>query len=163
VAYRNKAYVCVEYDSDKNYYNTLKMWKNNEKFDFTFYNAHELNNIMYFSNEETIKRKLRERMLNSKMLIVLIGERTKFHHKYVVWEIKLAQKLDIPIIALNINKVNGIDKNLCPTCLKGEKVVHIPFSKEALRHAMDVWPSYYHNIAKNDDKIDYFYEHLALK
>lgn len=80
MAYRNKVYVCVEYDSDKNYYNTLKMWDKNDKFDFNFFNAHELNIIMHFSGEDAIKRKLRERLNNTKLMVVLIGERTKNHH-----------------------------------------------------------------------------------
>jgi hypothetical protein len=158
MSYRNKVYVCVEYDSDNKYYNTLKMWDKNEKFDFNFHNAHELNTIMHFSGEETIKRRLRERLIKTKLLIVLIGERTKYHHKYVGWEIKQAQKLDIPIIVVNLNKKNRIDNDLCPASLQGKIVVHIPFNKNALLLAMEHWPDYYHNTAKLSDKTDYYWD-----
>jgi hypothetical protein len=158
MAYRNKVYVCVEYDSDNRYYNSLKMWDKNDKFDFKFYNAHDLNKIMHFSNEETIKRRLRERLLNTKLMIVLIGERTKYHHKYVGWEIKQAQKLDIPIVAVNINKRNRIDNDLCPASLKGQNTLHIPFKKEAFLLAMEYWYDFYHKTAKYSGGNDYYWE-----
>lgn len=158
MAYRNKVYVCVEYDSDNRYYNTLKMWDKNDKFDFKFFNAHDMNNIMKFSNEDSIKSKLRERLKNTKLMIVLIGERTKYHHKYVGWEIKQAQNLDIPIIAVNINKKNGIDNDLCPASLKMKNALHIPFKKEAIQLGMENWYDYYHKTAKFSGGDDYFYE-----
>lgn len=158
MSYRNKVYVCVEYDSDNRYYNTLKMWDKNDKFDFKFHNAHELNTIMKFSSEETIKRRLKERLLNTKIMIVLVGERTKYHHKYVSWEIKQAQKLDIPIIVVNLNKKNSIDNELCPSILKGANAVHIPFREAAFIHAMKYWHDYYHKTAKYSGGKDYHWD-----
>ncbi|MED4015770.1 TIR domain-containing protein [Sutcliffiella cohnii] len=145
MAYRNKTYVCFDADMDMKYYRTLQMWKQNSKIDFSFSNAHELNKLMPYSSEETIKRKLRERMLNTKLLIVLIGEKTRDLYKYVRWEIELALKLDIPIIAVNLNKKNRMDEDRCPPILRGRPVVHIPFTQRALIHAYSEWPIHYPN------------------
>lgn len=142
--YRNKIYICFDADEDMNYYNTLKMWAANKNIDFDFNNAHDLTRIFAF-NEENIKRHLRERIKNSKLMIVLIGEKTKNLYKYVRWEMELALNMDIPIIAVNINGKNGIDKELCPAILKDKLVVHVPFKKDAILNAMENWPSYYDN------------------
>jgi len=44
--------------------------EDNENHDFNFHNAHDLNTARDSSQEESIKRQLRERFANSKLLIV---------------------------------------------------------------------------------------------
>jgi len=41
--YRNKLYVAFDGDEDMHWYNTLKMWRDNENIDFGFYDAHDIN------------------------------------------------------------------------------------------------------------------------
>ncbi|PKR82403.1 TIR domain-containing protein [Heyndrickxia camelliae] len=139
MAYRNKTYICFDADIDMRYYNLLKAWKENENIDILFHNAHEINTIRPWSSEETIKRNLRERMKNTKLIIVLIGEKTKNLYKYVRWEIELALSMDIPIIAVNLNKVNGIDNLRCPPILRDKPVLHIPFKRKAVEHSLKYW------------------------
>ncbi len=158
MAYRNKVYVCFDADEDMNFYKPLKMWSANENIDFHINNAHDMTNIRIFT-EENIKRHLRERMKNSKLMLVLIGEKTKNLYKYVRWEMELALEMDIPIIGVNINKKNGIDNNLCPPILKGKPVVHIPYSKNAILYAMKNWPEYY-GTAKRKNQSDLYYKDL---
>ena len=98
MAYRNKTYVAFDGDKDMRYYNLMKAWKQNDNTNFNFYNAHDLNTARDSSQEESIKRQLRERMNNSKVFVLLIGESTKFLTKFVKWEIELAIKKEIPII-----------------------------------------------------------------
>ncbi|HFJ9457587.1 hypothetical protein B1R38_27025 [Bacillus cereus] len=157
MAYRNKTYICFDADIDMHYYNCLKMWNAHDKFEIAFYNAHEINNIWTQSKEETIKRRLRERMANTKLLVVLIGEKTKNLFKYVRWEIDLALKLDVPIIAINLNKVNGIDNDRCPAILRAKPVLHIPFKPKAIEHAFKNWVQYYLT-AKREGMINLYYE-----
>ena len=87
MAYRNKTYVAFDGDNDMKYYSTMQMWKQNDSSTFNFYDAHDLNNALDTSSEETIKRKLRERMSNSKVFVLLVGEKTRYLHKFVSWEI----------------------------------------------------------------------------
>ena len=70
MAYRNKTYICFDADNDIHYYNLMKAWKASKKIDFDFYNAHEINTIRDTNQEQTIKRKLRERLQNAKILMV---------------------------------------------------------------------------------------------
>jgi hypothetical protein len=66
----------------------MKGWKQNDNVDFDFYDAHEVNKLLDGSGEETVKRKLRQRLANTKQAIVLIGDSTKNLHRYVRWELE---------------------------------------------------------------------------
>jgi hypothetical protein len=131
------------------YYNILRAWKEHQHIDFTFANAHDLTNIRVFE-EENIKRHLRVRMNNTKQLIVLIGESTRHLYKFVRYEIELALEKDIPVIAVNLNKKNGMCSVCCPPILKNKSVVvHVPFVKECILHAMNYWIGDNYNKMKN--------------
>lgn len=156
MAYRNKTYIVFDADTDMRYYTMLKAWDGNEKFDFNFLNAHDINNLWGQSTEETIKRKLKERLNNTKVLAVLIGENTKNLHKYVRWEIEQAIKLDIPIIGINLNKKNRLDTGRCPAILRDHLAVHIPYGEKAVMHALKHWPDEYHR-RKNNSTGDRYY------
>jgi hypothetical protein len=121
----------------------MLMWKENDKIDFDFHNAHDLNNLREGSQEETIKRKLRERLNNTKQMIVLVGDLTRFQNKFVRWEMEVALSLDIPIIAVNLNKKRCMDEDLCPAIIRDKYVVHIPFAMKIIKHALDKFPEEY--------------------
>lgn len=150
MAYRNKTYVCFDADTDMHYYRLMHAWKENEKIDFDFYDAHEINNLMKISSEDTIKRKLRERLLNSKILVVLIGQKTKNLHTYVRWEMEQAIKLDLPIIAVNLNKMRQKDEKLCPPILRNELAVHISFEAKILEYALSNWINEHPSLRKSN-------------
>lgn len=139
MAYRNKTYVCFDADSDMRYYNLMKAWKENDNIAFDFYNAHDLNNLRNSSSEETIKRKLRKRLQNTKMFVVLVGERTRYLYKFVRWEIEYVIEKDIPIIAVNLNGEKKCDNNLCPPILRDELAIHIPFKQKIIDYALNYW------------------------
>src|SRR5699024_4649649 len=103
MAYRNKVYVAFDGDEDMAYYRMLTAWAGNPNDDFELNNAHDLNKSYDDSQEETIKRHLRERFNNSKLFILLVGEHTKNLRKFVRWEIETAIKMDIPITSVNID------------------------------------------------------------
>lgn len=165
MAYRNKTYVCFDADQDIKYYRMLLAWSENDKFDFEIYNAHEINNLRNNSSEETIKGKLLERLKNSKVMIVLVGENTKYLYKYVRWEIEKAIELGIPIIAVNIVKdENGkykrnVDNDNCPKILKETIALHIAFREKILSKAIQEWPSAY----KDPKYLYYYYEDYVYR
>lgn len=156
MAYRNKVYICFGGDEDMSYYRTLQMWDANKNMDFHFNNAHNLTNIRVFE-EPNIKRNLRERMKNSKIMIVLVGEKTRYLYKYVRWEMELALENDIPIIVANLNGKNGIDGNLCPPILRGKPVVHVPFKQKSIMFALENWQKHYQR-AKEKNQCDLYWE-----
>jgi hypothetical protein len=163
MSYRNKTYVCFDADNDMWAYAYMKGWKENDRIAFDFQNAHEINNLRDGSKEETIKRKLRERLQNTKVLVVLIGEHTKNLYRYVHWEIEYAVEKNIPIIAVNLNKMRKIDHNLCPPLLIGEFAIHIPYGQKIINYALNDWPGKYEYIRKNYNKDDYFYDDSVYK
>ena len=150
MAYRNKTYICFDADEDMNYYNLMKAWKENDKIAFNFHNAHEINNLRDRSGEEQVKKKLRERLTNTKVLIVLIGSKTKNLFKYVRWEIEWAIENDVPIIAVNLNNTKILDVNLCPPILKDKLALHISFNQKIMNLALNSWPNNFkkHKILK---------------
>lgn len=158
MAYKNKTYVCFDADTDMKWYQLMKAWKENENIAFDFQNAHEINNLRDGSSEETIKRKLRERLENTMVLVVLIGENTKNLYKYVRWEIEYAVEKNIPIIAVNLNGSKSIDYNLCPPILKAELAIHIPFGQKIMNHALNNWPSSHNGYKAKGETGPYSYK-----
>lgn len=157
MAYKNKTYVCFDADEDIKYYNLMKAWKENDNIAFDFHNAHEINNLRDGSSEEQIKKKLRERLANSKVLIVLIGEKTKNLFKYVRWEIEWAIENNIPIIAVNLNKERSIDNTLCPPILKNQLAMHLSFEQKIINYALNNWPNQHLEENKSGKTGDFYY------
>lgn len=158
MAYRNKTYVCFDADNDISYYRLMTAWKENDRIAFDFHNAHEINNLRDDSSEETIKRKLRERLENTKVIVVLIGEHTRNLYKYVRWEIEYALEKNIPIIGVNLNKKKCIDYDLCPPLLKAELAIHIPFGQKIVNYALNRWSGSHQNHLQAGDTGPYSYK-----
>ena len=146
--YRNKTYVCFDADNDIHYYRLMLAWKQNDKTNFQFYNAHDLNRLLPTSTEETIKRKLRERLRNTKVFIVLVGKSTQYLYKFVRWEMEQALRLNIPIIAVNLNRKRQKDESRCPPIIRDELVVHVSFNARIVQHALENWETEYHNLKR---------------
>jgi hypothetical protein len=143
MAYRNKTYVIFDGDNDRWAYAFMKGWKSNENVDFNFHDAHDLNVITELAAEETVKKKLRQRFSSAKQALVLIGEHTKNLHRFVRWEMEIAQKLDLPIIAVNLNGKRTRDPDLCPSILCDRYVVHVSFNAKIIQYALDNFPIEY--------------------
>lgn len=167
MAYRDQVYVCFDGDEDITYYNTMKMWVGNKKINFSFNNAHDLNKLRDGSSEETIKRKLRERMNNAGLLVVLVGEKTRYLYKYVRWEIEIALKDGIPIIVANLNEKRRFDDHRCPAILDGELALHVSFRSKIIQRAFEIWPNEHYKLKAQGKTGDYYfkdevYEELGL-
>ncbi|MDO8524696.1 MAG: TIR domain-containing protein [bacterium] len=161
MSYQNKTYVAFDGDNDMQYYRIMTAWKENDKIDFDFHNAHDLNSARDTSTEESIKAQLRERMANSKQMILLVGKNTKYLRRFVPWEIELARKKDIPIIIVNLNGKRYYDENLCPSTAKGwVYTMNVPFKMKIIKYALDSFPDrYYANKGKEEYKDHrYFYK-----
>ena len=157
MAYRNKTYVAFDGDSDIRYYNLMKAWKQSDKSDFNFYDAHDLNTAWDTSTEETIKRRLRERMAHSKVFVLLVGESTKYLYKFVRWEIDMAiNHYELPIIVVNLNGLRKCDNDRCPPIARDTLSIHIPFGSKIMQYALENWPAW-HSQYKNEGKTDNYY------
>jgi hypothetical protein len=139
MTYKNKTYICFDGDSDIHYYYLMKAWKSSDSNSFNFYDAHDINTARDSSSEETIKRRLRERLSSTKLMTVLIGENTKNLYRFVRWEMEQALSLGIPIIGINLNGHTDLDAQRCPSIIKNELVLHVPFKQKAVEWAIDNW------------------------
>lgn len=139
MAYRNKTYVCFDGDNDMRYYRLMTAWKANDDSSFNFHNAHDLNTARDSSEEESIKRQLRERFASSKLFVVLIGEKTRFLRKFVKWEMEVAVRLALPIVGVNLDGSRRVTDQ-CPATIRGELVIYIPYQSKIMEYAMDKWP-----------------------
>ena len=143
MSYRNKTYVIFDGDEDMWAYRYMRGWKANENIDFNFFDAHDLKQLTDRAGVDTVKRRLRERLGNTKQAIVLIGEKTKNLYRFVRWELETCINLDVPIIAVNLNGQRNQDENLCPPIIRDEYVVHISFKLKIIQYALDNFPEEY--------------------
>lgn len=139
MAYRNKTYIAFDGDTDMHYYRLMTAWSENERFSLNFSNAHDLNTARDSSQEESIKRQLRERFANSKLFMVIIGEKTRYLTKFVKWEIETAIRLDLPIVGINLNGSRQRD-DLCPPAMRDALAVYVPFQEKIVSYAAVNWP-----------------------
>ena len=156
--YSNKTYVAFDADNDIRYYRLMQAWKKNDNSSFNFYDAHDLNNLMPYSSEETIKNKLAERLRNTKVFVLLIGDSTKNLYKFVRWEIEQAIKRNIPIIAVNLNCKRSQDLDRCPAILKDELAIHVGFYQKIIEYAINNWESSDNSYRRSGKLGAYYYK-----
>lgn len=107
--------VCIsfDYDNDRQYKQTLRMWNNNSRFNFNFDDKtpNEINSYDY----GVIKRALSAKINKADYLLVLVGERTNTRHpnavqigekNWQIWEIKKAKELGKRIVAVKLKSTN---------------------------------------------------------
>ena len=156
--YTNKTYVAFDADNDIRYYRLMQAWKKSDNTSFNFYDAHDLNNLMSWASEQTIKDKLTERLKNTKVFVLLVGNNTKYLYKFVRWEIAQAIKRGIPIIVVNLNGKRSMDDNLCPLIVKEELAVHVSYNQKVIEYAMNNWISSHEQYKKDNKTGAYFYK-----
>ena len=157
MSYRNKTYICFDGDEDMHYYRLMTAWKAHDGNSFNFHNAHDLNTARDSSQEESIKRQLRERFANSKIIVVLIGEKTRFLRKFVQWEMETAIRLGLPIVGVNLNGSRHRD-DLCPPAIRDTLAVYITYNQKIMEHAMAHWPASHDNYKSQGKTGPYFYQ-----
>jgi len=158
MSYKNKTFVSFDGDTDMYYYRLMTAWKQSDNIPFNFYNAHEINYARDTSTEESIKAQLMDRLRNTKIFVLLVGENTRYLYKFVRWEIEQALSRDIPIIAVNLNGARAIDINRCPPLLKNELAVHISFNARIMQYALENWPDIHMNCRIQGKNAPHYYK-----
>lgn len=156
MAYRNGTYVAfhangtdVPVDSDIKYYNLMKAWTAKSDDDFTMINSHDkASSVRDSSKKSTLMASLQERLRNSKNMVLIIGETTRFDTDWVPFEITSAvDTYEIPIIAAYTGYKSIMApaelRSLWPKALvdridnQAARVIHVPFKKEPIKAAID--------------------------
>lgn len=157
MAYRNKTYVCFDGDTDIHYYRLMQAWHQSDRTRFAFFNAHDINSARDSSQEYSIKRQLRERLLNSKVLVVLIGARTRYLTKFVKWEMEQAIGLGLPIIGVNLNGMRQQDVSRCPPTIRDELAMYVSFNSAIVQYALERWPDQHRREKSTGGRGPFFY------
>lgn len=158
MAYRNKVFVSFDGDNDIHYYRLMKAWKQNDRTPFNFYDAHDVSSARDTSTEETIKRSLRKRLLETKVFVLLVGEKTQYLYKFVRWEIEQAKSLGLPIIVVNLNGRRSMDSLRCPASIRDALAMHVSFKAGILQHALEHWPDQYAQLKRQGESGPYYYK-----
>ena len=156
MAYRNGTYVAfhangtdVPTDSDIKYYNLMKAWTEKTDDDFTIINSHDkASAVRDSSKKETLRASLQLRLRNSKNMVLIIGQTTKYDTDWVPFEIEQAvDQYKLPIMAAYTGYACVLAPDqlstLWPSALatrinnKIARVLHIPFKKEPLKAAIE--------------------------
>lgn len=155
MAYRNGTYIAFHAEgktdqsaSDIRYYRMLKAWHEHDDIDFKFVNSHEkVSAVRDTSTKQTIMRSLRERLKNSKNMILIIGNTTKDDVDFVPYEIEYAIDVcKIPIIAVYTQYISILNpashRREWPEALEERiddgtaRVIHISFKRRLIDAAM---------------------------
>lgn len=155
MAYRNGIYVAFDglgttcpIEGDIKYFNLLKGWCANKKDDFLFSDSHQkTGQVKDSSSKERLRKVLRTRLLNSKTLVLILTDKTRYDREMLNYEIDIAVNLKIPIIvcyagiSYPIYKPNALSsywpKSLKSSIENDEALcIHIPFRKMPIKDAI---------------------------
>ncbi|MDE1943749.1 MAG: TIR domain-containing protein [Betaproteobacteria bacterium] len=151
MVYRTKTYIAFDGDSDLMSYRTIQGWHANDSISFTLNNAHDVNMARDDSLPQSIINQLKDRLDASKILILLVGDKTKNNRKGILkYELQYALRNKLPIVLVFI----GFDATIqntadlwnrylrpkIPTVLFDEPEIYAlvsPFTKNAVDHAIN--------------------------
>lgn len=157
MAYRNGTYVAFDGNGqtdptkgDLRYLGILRAWKESDNIDFNFTDSHKKTyQVRDTSSEETLKRRLEERMSDSKNMLVIISDDTNFSRGLLNWEIETAQcKYNLPVIVTYTGEqfLSRLTKELIEKLPRkiwydvnfgGNCYAHIPFTKDRIKRAIE--------------------------
>lgn len=146
MSYRNKTFVSFA-SEDIHFYRLMTAWKENKKFDFDFFDAHDLNTARDTSSPMTINLRLRQRLQNTKQVVMLIGDVTRRKAArpgtFIGYEARTIKSLGIPIIFANLNKARVVERDRIPDVLLDVFTVSVSFNPSIIQYALDEFPSEY--------------------
>lgn len=159
MAYRNGVYVAFDgqgttnpTQSDIKYYNLLKSWASEETFGYI--DSHlKTRSVRDSSQAETLKRVLRERLSNSKVMLLILSDDTNYDRGFLNYEIEQAlDRYDLPLIIAYPGTNSPIENQWAkleqrwPKALKTRlansnsdnslSVLHVTFKKENIISAL---------------------------
>lgn len=159
MAYRNKTYVAFA-SEDIRSYRLMEAWRENQHIDFNFHDAHDLYLALDTSQPETIRRRLRERLSNTKQLVVLVSDitRTKAGRpsSFLYYEVETIKRLKLPVVFANLNGSTEVQASKLPATLAGDYyTVSVSFRPAILKYALD---NYAENFASSAKAGPHFYK-----
>lgn len=122
--------------TDINYYYLMCAWKKNEHIDFDFTDC-QLKDEVDSDNEVYIKRKCRERISLAGTFALLIGDDTRYKHKYVAWEAEVAIEQGCRLIGINLNGSRRVDETRTPSVFKNAGALFVAYKPGIIKVALE--------------------------
>ena len=126
-------FVSYDYDNDRRYKNTLKMWAANSQFDFEFFDQSVDVSVNSFE-AAPIRRAISRRINGSDILLCLVGQYT-YLSSWVAWEIEKATELQKKIVAVKISSSYTTPAGLYNVGAKWAMSFNFPAIKKAVNEA----------------------------
>jgi len=146
MAYRNKTFVSFA-SEDIRSYRLMCAWRANRKIDFNFLDAHDLNTALDTSHPETIRRRLRERLANTKQVVLLVGDQTRAiaarPSKFLYYEVEVIKRLGLPVVFANLNGSRRVQQSRLPRVLTDQYTISVSFQPAIIRCALDDFVDHY--------------------
>lgn len=146
MAYRNKTFVSFA-SEDLGHYNLMRAWRSNENIDFDFHDAHDLNTALDTSQPDTIRRRLRERLANTKQVVLLVGDDTRAvaarQSRFLFYEVEVIKRLELPVVFANLNRSRDAEDARLPRELLTEYTLSVSFQPTIIKKALDDWVERY--------------------
>lgn len=159
MAYRNKTFVSFD-SADIRAYRLMRAWKANEHIAFDFHDAHDLNTARDTSRPETIRQRLRERLANTKQVVLLVGDGTRALARtpssFLSYEVGVIRSLDLPVVFANLNGSRRVQIAKLPAVLADAYTVSVSFQPTIIRFALDDYVDGF-RIAKQTKKGPHIY------
>jgi MTH538 TIR-like domain (DUF1863) len=146
MAYRNKTFVSFASD-DIHSYRLMQAWRSNQSIDFNFHDAPDLNIARDSSTPQTVRRRLRERLANTKQVVLLVGDTTRLvasrPYRFLYYEVEVIKSLDLPVVFANLNRSRRVQTSRLPVVLSEQYSMSVPFRPALIRYALDDFASSY--------------------
>ena len=127
----------------------MEAWRENEHIDFDFHDAHDLAVALDTSQPETIRRRLRERLNNTKQVVLLGSAVCKSKaartSSFIHYEVETIIKLDLPVVVTNLDGDREVDRNFIPQAFLDADYYaeSVSFQPAIIRYALDNYAEEY--------------------
>lgn len=146
MAYRNKTFVSFA-SEHITWYRLMQAWKANQNIDFNFHDAHDLNVALDTSQSDTIRRRLRERLANTKQVVLLVGDQTRAvaarSSRFLYYEVEVIRRLGLPVVFANLNGSRVVEQTRLPQVLLDVYTISVSFQPAIIKYALDEYVNGY--------------------
>jgi hypothetical protein len=163
LAYRNKTFVSFA-SEDISHYRLMTAWRANKHIDFQFVDAHDLNVALDTSQPDTIRRRLRERLANTKQVVMLIGKDTRTvaarSSRFLYYEVETIKRLDLPVVFANLDGGRSVRRTLLPSALAEQYTISVSFQPTIIKYSLDDFVAGYEAGKRKSLGPHYYKEHV---
>lgn len=161
--YRNKTFVSFA-SEDIRSYRLMRAWKANNHIDFNFHDAHDLNTARDSSLDSTIRRRLRERLNETKQVVMLIGDQTRTiaadQRRFLFYEAETIAAIGLPVVFANLNGSRLVQQGKLPTVLTDRYSISVSFQPAIIRYALDHFVDDYAANSRTKSTPHYYKAHV---